>query len=169
MTANHTGTAMALVLLLAGALYLGRLGDAPINMTTDEARFAVQAHTLAETGSDSRGNRLPLFFLITDPLIANHTSVAWWQPQLFYLMAGSFSILPVSEFAARLPIALIALLNIWLIYAVARRAFPNPWYGVAAAMLLALTPAHFIMGRQATDYFLPLAFALTWLLCLLEC
>ena len=169
MTGRHTGAAMALVLLLAGTLYLSRLGDAPINMTTDEARFAVQAHALAETGRDSRGNRLPLFFLITDPLIANHTSVAWWQPQLFYLMAGSFSLLPVSEFSARLPIALIALLNICLIYAVARRAFSNAWYGVAAALLLALTPAHFIMGRQATDYFLPLAFALTWLLCLLEC
>lgn len=169
MTGKHTGAAMALVLLVAGTLYLSRLGDAPINMTTDEARFAVQAHALAETGSDSRGNRLPLFFLITDPLIANHTSVAWWQPQLFYLMAGSFSLLPVSEFSARLPIALIALLNICLIYAVARRAFSNAWYGVTAALLLTLTPAHFIMGRQATDYFLPLAFALTWLLCLLEC
>ena len=169
MTTNATRAAMALVLLLAAALYLGRLGDSPINMTTDEARFAVQAHTLAETGSDSRGNRLPLFFLITDPLIANHTSVAWWQPQLFYLITGSFSLLPVSEFSARLPIALIALLNVWLIYAVARRAFGNAWYGVAAAMLLALTPAHFIMGRMATDYFLPLAFALAWLLCLLEC
>jgi len=169
MTTNATRAAMVLVLLLAGALYLGRLGDSPINMTTDEARFAVQAHALAETGRDIRGNRLPLFFLITDPLIANHTSVAWWQPQLFYLMAGSFSLLPVSEFSARLPIALIALVNIWLIYAVARRAFGNAWYGVAAAMLLALTPAHFIMGRMATDYFLPLAFALAWLLCLLEC
>ena len=169
MTGASTRAAMALVLLLAGALYLGRLGDAPINVTTDEARFALQAHALAETGRDTRGNRLPLFFLIADPLIANHTSVAWWQPQLFYLMAGSFSLLPVSEFSARLPIALVALLNIWLIYAVARRAFSNAWYGVAAAVLLALTPAHFIMGRLATDYFLPLAFALAWLLCLLEC
>ena len=169
MTPRSTRVTMAAVLALAGLLYLFRLGDAPINVTTDEARFALQAHALAETGSDTRGNHLPLFFLIADPLIANHTSVAWWQPQLFYLMAGSFSILPVSEFSARLPIALVALLNVWLIYAVARRAFPNPWYGVAAAFLLALTPAHFILGRLATDYFLPLAFALGWLLCLLEC
>ena len=169
MTPRSTRVTMAAVLALAGLLYLFRLGDAPINVTTDEARFALQAHALAETGSDTRGNHLPLFFLIADPLIANHTSVAWWQPQLFYLMAGSFSLLPVSEFSARLPIALVALLNVWLIYAVARRAFPNPWYGVAAAFLLALTPAHFILGRLATDYFLPLAFALGWLLCLLEC
>lgn len=76
MTGNPTRAALSLVLLLAASLYLGRLGDSPINMTTDEARFAVQAHALAETGADIRGNRLPLFFLITDPLIANHTSVA---------------------------------------------------------------------------------------------
>lgn len=169
MTRLVAPMALAVVLLLAGTLYLHRLGEAPINVTTDEARFAVQAHALATTGSDSRGNHLPLFFLITDPLIANHSSVAWWQPQLFYLMAGSFRLQPVSEFSARLPIALVALLNVWLIYLVAGRAFGNAWYGVAAALLLALTPAHFIMGRQATDYFLPLAFALAWLLCLLEC
>ena len=169
MTGLSTRAAMAAVLLLAATLHLSRLGDAPINVTTDEARFAVQAHALAETGRDTRGRRLPLFFLIADPLIANHSSVAWWQPQLFYLMAGSFSILPVSEFSARLPIALVALLNVWLIYAVGRRAFANEWYGVTGALALTLTPAHFIMGRQATDYFLPLAFALAWLLCLWEC
>lgn len=169
MTRLSARAAIAVVLLLAGTLYLHRLGEAPINITTDEARFAVQAHALATTGADSRGHRLPLFFLITDPLITNHSSVAWWQPQLFYLMAGSFRLQPVSEFSARLPIALVALLNVWLMYLVAGRAFGNAWYGVAAGLLLALTPAHFIMGRQATDYFLPLAYALTWLLCLLEC
>ena len=100
MTGASTRAAMTLVLLLAGALYLGRLGDAPINVTTDEARFALQAHALAETGGDTRGNHLPLFFLIADPLIANHTSVAWWQPQLFYLMAGSFSLLGLRIFRA---------------------------------------------------------------------
>lgn len=169
MTGVPVRVAMAAVLALTAVLHLSRLNIAPINVTTDEARFAVQAHALAETGRDTRGNRLPLFFLIADPLIANHSSVAWWQPQLFYLMAGSFSVLPVSAFSARLPIALIALLNVWLIYAVARRAFKNEWYAVAAGLALALTPAHFIMGRQATDYFLPLAFALAWLLCLHGC
>lgn len=169
MTGVPVRLAMAAVLTLTAVLHFSRLDVAPINVTTDEARFGVQAHALAETGRDTRGNRLPLFFLIADPLIANHSSVAWWQPQLFYLMAGSFSVLPVSAFSARLPIALIALLNVWLIAAVARRAFKNEWYGVAAGLVLALTPAHFIMGRQATDYFLPIAFALAWLVCLWEC
>ena len=47
MTGNPARAALSLVLLLAASLYLGRLGDSPINMTTDEARFAVQAHALA--------------------------------------------------------------------------------------------------------------------------
>ena len=169
MTRRPAQLALAGVLLLAGVLYLHRLGDAPINISTFEARFAVQAHAIASTGRDLHGNRMPLFFLIADPLIANHSSVAWWQPDLFYLMAGVFTFMPVSEGAARLPIACLAVLNIWLVAAVARRMFANPWYGVAAALLLTLTPAHFIMGRMATDYFLPLAFALAWLLCVLEC
>ena len=169
MTHLPARLALAGILLLGGMLHLYRLGDAPINISTDEARFAVQAHAIASTGRDLHGNRTPLFFLIADPLIANHSSVAWWQPDLFYLMAGVFRLVPVSEAAARLPIAGVAILNIWLIYAVARRLFANAWYGVAAALLLTLTPAHFIMGRMATDYFLPLAFALAWLLCVLEC
>ena len=36
-----------------------------------------------------------------------------------------------------------------------------------AAALMALTPAHFIMSRQALDYICPLPFVLGWLLCLL--
>lgn len=158
----------ALIAATAG-LYLAGLEQAPANISTDEARFAVQAHSIASTGHDLQGNRLRLFFLITDPLIANHDSVAWWQPTLFYMMATVFRVAPLTEWSARLPIAAMAVLNVWLAYALARRVFANRWYGIAAALLLALTPAHFIMGRMATDYFLPLSFALAWMLCLIRC
>ena len=160
---------IAAIIAATASLYLTALGQAPANISTDEARFAVQAHAIASTGHDLQGHRLPLFFLITDPLIANHDSVAWWQPTLFYMMATVFRVAPLAEWSARLPIAVMAVLNVWLAYALARRVFANRWYGIAAAMVLALTPAHFIMGRMATDYFLPISFALAWLLCLVRC
>lgn len=161
--------ALAAVVLVAAVLYFRGLETAPINVSTDEARFAVQAHALATTGRDVHGNRLPLFFLITNPLIANHSSVAWWQPTLFYMLAGVYRVVPLSAASTRLPIVCLALVNLVLIFFVARALFSNAWYGVLAAALLAMTPAHFILGRQAADYFCPLPIALVWIWCVTKC
>jgi len=155
------------VIALAAVLYAARLGRAPIHIGADEARFAIQAHAVATTGRDLNGTRLPLFFHVTNPLVAGDNPPAWWQPTLFYLMAMVFRIAPVSIAAVRIPTVCLAVLNVLLIYLVARRLFANPWLAVFAALLLALTPAHFVLGRQAMDYFCPLTFALAWLWLLL--
>jgi 4-amino-4-deoxy-L-arabinose transferase-like glycosyltransferase len=143
--------AICAVVLLTGVLYLWALGDAPVNIAVDEARFAVQAQSIATTGRDNNGRRAPLFFHITNPLNPDDSSPTWWQPILFYLMAAVLRFAPLSEWSVRLPTACIAILDVWLIYAVARRLFSNGWYAVLAALLLALTPAHYIFGRQAMD------------------
>jgi 4-amino-4-deoxy-L-arabinose transferase-like glycosyltransferase len=161
--------ALAGVLLLASILYLKNLGGAPVYIGWDEARFAVQGYSIATTGHDLNGHAAPLFFHNTDPLIHNNDSLVWWQPFLIYLIAGVLRFAPFSESFVRLPIAGLAILNVWVIYAIGRRLFANPWYGVLAAFMLALTPAHFIFGRMASDYFCPLPFALVWLWCLLCC
>ena len=156
------------ILVCSSALYLHDLGRAPVYLGWDEARTAVQGYLLATTGRDMNGHRSPLLFHITDPLIPNHSSNTWWQPMLFYLTAGVLRVAPLAEWSVRLPNVTLALLNVWLIYLVGRRLFPNPWYGVAAALLLALTPVHFFFARLAQDYFLSLTFALLWLYCLLR-
>jgi 4-amino-4-deoxy-L-arabinose transferase-like glycosyltransferase len=160
---------LAGVLLLAAFLHLTNLGGAPVYIGWDEARFAVQGYSIATTGHDLNGHVTPLFFHNTDPLIHNNSSLMWWQPLLIYMIAGVLRIAPFSEWSVRLPIAGLAILNVWLIYVVARRLFAHPWYAVLAALMLALTPAHLIFGRMATDYFCPLPFALVWLWCLPRC
>ena len=160
--------ALAGVLVLACFVYLRKLDGVPVYLGWDEARFAVQGHSIASTGRDLNGHRTPLFFHNTDPLITNNSSRMWWQPVLIYLVAAVLRFAPLSEWSVRLPIAILAILNVWLIYAVARRLFPNEWYAVLAALMLVLTPAHLIFGRMATDYFCPITFALLWLLCLLQ-
>ena len=67
-----------------------------------------------------------------------------------------------------MPNVTLALVNIWLIAMVAAAALWQPWYGVAAAVLLALTPAHFFFARLAQDYFLSQTYALLWLVLLLR-
>lgn len=156
------------VLVLTTVIYLRNLGQAPVYLGWDEARTAVQAYSLATTGRDMNGTPAPLLFHITDPLIPNHSSVTWWQPLLFYMTAAVLRVAPLSQWSVRLPNVGLAILNVWLMYAVARRLFANPWYAVVAALVLALTPAHFFFARLAQDYFLPQTFALLWLLCLLR-
>ena len=153
------------VLILAAAIYLNQLGRAPVYLGWDEARTAMQGFALATTSRDMNGHRLPLFFHITDPLIPNHSSSTWWQPTLFYLTAAVLSVAPLAEWSVRLPNILLALVNISLVAAIGRRIFANPWYGVLAAVMLTLTPVHFLFARLAQDYFLPQTFAMLWLWC----
>ncbi len=160
--------ALAGVLLLASFLYLRALDDVPIYIGWDEARFALQGQAIATTGRDLNGYRTPLFFLNTDPLIRNNSSRIYWQPVLIYLIAIVLRFAPLSEWSARLPVAGLAILDVWLIYAIAKRLFANPWYGVLAASMLALTPAHLMFGRMSSDYFCPVPFALAWLWCLVR-
>jgi 4-amino-4-deoxy-L-arabinose transferase-like glycosyltransferase len=160
--------AMIGVLLLASFLYLRALDGVPVYIGWDEARFALQAHSIATTGRDMNAQRTPLFFHNTDPLIPNNSTEVWWQPVLIYLIAAVLRVAPLSEWSVRLPIAVLAILDVWLIYAIARRLFVNRWYAVLAAVMLVLTPAHLIFARMAVDYFCPIPFALMWLWCLLR-
>jgi hypothetical protein len=85
---------------------------------------------------------------------------------LFYLVAAAIAVLPFAEWVVRLPIALAGVASVALVFAVARRLFPHPWYAALAALLLALSPAHLLFSRQALDYILPLPFVLGWLWCM---
>src|SRR5204862_7837778 len=114
---------LAVVHLLARFVYLRALDSVPVYIGCDEARFALQGHSIATTGRDVNGHRTPLFFHNTDPLIANNSSRMWWQPVLIYLIAGVLRITPLSEWSVRLPIASLAILDVWLMFAVARRLF----------------------------------------------
>ncbi len=112
---------------------------------------------------------MPLYFHIGNPLIPDAASNTWWQPMLFYMTAAVFRVMPLSQQSVRVPVACIAVLNVWLMYVVGRRIFSSAWYAALAASILAITPAHFMFARQAQDYFCLLPVALGWLWCLTRC
>lgn len=159
---------IAVVIVAAFILYTYALDRGPAYIGGDEAHFVAHAHAIANTGRDLNGTRWPLFVKITDLLVPNNSSRIWYQPVLFYLLALDFRVFTVSEWSARLPTTTIAVLDVWLVYLVGRRLFNDRRYGLLAAALLALTPAHYIISRQALDYICPLPFMLGWLLCLLK-
>jgi 4-amino-4-deoxy-L-arabinose transferase-like glycosyltransferase len=159
--------AILVALAATTLLYTYGLDRGPAYIGGDEAHFVSHAHAIARTGHDLNGTRLPLFVKITDLLVPNNSSRIWYQPFLFYLLAADFLVFPVSEWSARLPTTLIAVLDVWLVYLIGRTLFGDRRYALLAAALMALTPAHYIMSRQALDYICPLPFVLGWLLCVL--
>jgi 4-amino-4-deoxy-L-arabinose transferase-like glycosyltransferase len=157
---------IVVILCLTGLLYFRGFGDTPIYLGGDEARFGSDAYAIASTGRSVTGDRMPLFFHLSDTQRANEGGDRWYQPMLFYLIALVLKVVPLSESSIRIPTAVIGIVDVLLIYLVAARLLPNGFYPALAALMLALSPAHFIFSRQALDYICPLPFVLGWLLCL---
>jgi 4-amino-4-deoxy-L-arabinose transferase-like glycosyltransferase len=150
---------IAFVLVVSTLLLYGwRLEDAPPHLEVDEVLIALDAHAVATTGRDVRGEWLPLYFPVG--------ATSWYQPAVIYLTAAVLKIAPLSERSIRLPTIGVAAADVALIYFVARSLFASELFGALAAVLLALTPGHFIHARYGMDYLYPVPFALAWLLCL---
>ncbi len=153
------------VLLLAivagcASLYFYRLDFAPPNIQIDEAIIAINAHSIATTGRDLRGELLPLYSQTADH--------SWYQPLVIYLTAIALKFSPLSEWSVRVPAVVMSVLGVALMFLVVRRATRSLFLAAAGAAMLALTPALFIHSRYAMDYHYPVPFILGWLYCLLR-
>lgn len=160
------------LLVLTAALYLPRLGSAPIYLMPDEVIIGFDAYAIATSGHDAYHARfMPLYFQYSRLMVerSGRTTIreSWMPPIIFYAIAAALKVLPLSETSVRLPTAIVGILNVLLMYLVGRRLFKNDWLASLGAVLLALTPAHFIHSRMAADYLFPVPFVLAWLLCML--
>jgi 4-amino-4-deoxy-L-arabinose transferase-like glycosyltransferase len=150
-----------LFLVTVCALYAIGLDRAPVYLHEIEVLFALHARSIATSAHDTNGRLLPLYFQM--PPIGEDV---WFHPVVVYWMAPFLRILPMTEWAIRLPTVLVGLLDIVLMYLIARRLFESARWGLLASALLALTPAHYIHSRMAMDYLYPVPFVMAWLLCL---
>jgi 4-amino-4-deoxy-L-arabinose transferase-like glycosyltransferase len=142
-------------------LYAFDLGRAPIYLHEAEILFALQAHSIATTAHDLYGRFLPVYFQMR-PIGDN----VWFQPAIVYFTALFLRVLPLTEWTARAPSAIIGTADVVLIYFVVKRLGGDSRAAIVSAALLALTPAHFIQSRMAMDYIYPVVFVLGWLLLL---
>jgi hypothetical protein len=147
-------------------VYVFDLGRTPVYFGGDEAHFAVVGHSLATTGRNLNGDFLPLFFSLSDPtadLQPMPWGNTWYQPLLFYVVAAVLAVAPLSEFAVRLPVAIIGgVVTPILLYLVAGRLLGNRRLALFASAAFALAPPQLILSRQALDYVCPLPFVLGW-------
>ncbi len=151
------------IAVVTAALYLPRLGEAPRYLVVDELYSALTAHSVATTGRDPHGAFLPLYFQMDLP---RQGRPMWFQPVLMYAITLALTLRPLSEAAIRAPMAIAGVVNVVLMYLIGRQVFGGFLFPIAAAALLALTPAHFMYSRYAMDFQAPLPFILGWLLCL---
>jgi 4-amino-4-deoxy-L-arabinose transferase-like glycosyltransferase len=164
MTPRITTALLAAAIVLAGTLLYARaLGYAPPYLIHDEMQNALHAHAIANTGRDQGGRLLPLYF--SEPGFT-----AGRDPLLIYVTALGLQALPFTEAGVRTPTALIAVLNLLLMFLAARAIFQNTWAALIATGLLALTPIHFIRARLLLSPLYSVPFILIWLwsLCRLE-
>ncbi len=102
----------------------------------DEARYAEIAREMLQSGN-----------LLVPHL--NYVAYVEKPPLLYWLTTLSFWIFGVSEFAARLPVALSAIAGILATYLFALRAFGRR-HAVLAAAILATTPLYALMAQVLT-------------------
>lgn len=145
--------------ILAAAIYTTRLGESPIYLLHDEVKYALQARAVAATGRDINGRLLPVYF--SEPGFP-----AGRDPLSIYATAALLTRLPLSQSTIRLPTAMVAVIDVLLMFFLTRRIVGRDDVAGIAAVLLALTPAHFINGRIGVAVLYGLPFILGWLLCL---
>ncbi len=103
--------------------------------------------------------RLRLFFQVADE--------RWLQPIPVYLTALAALVAPAGS-AARYATAAAGAIDVALMFVLAQRLFPRRLIPLGAALLLLVTPAHYVHARLGTDAIFVLPFVLTWLICLAD-
>ena len=100
------------------------------------------------------------------PLLVQTGAAEWMQPLAVYSTTALHAVLP-GFFAGRWASILVAAVNVALIYLVAWRVFSHIVPALAAALVLALMPAHMMYGRTGIDAIFIVPFVLAWLYALL--
>lgn len=147
---NLERAVVALILLLAAALFLTNLGNH--FLWQDEAQTALLARTILSHG-------IPLGFDGTNYFsqelgIEYGDDHVWkWHTWLsFYLVAASLWLFGNNAFAARLPFALFGIATVALTYVTARGFWRNRTTAASAALMLALCVPFLVLSRQSRYY-----------------
>jgi 4-amino-4-deoxy-L-arabinose transferase-like glycosyltransferase len=125
--------ALAALLVLGLALYVAGLGQRSL-WAPDEGRYAEIPREMVATG---------------DWLTPRLNGVKYFEkpPLHYWLVGAAFRLLGETELAARLPCALAAIGGLLLVYALGAVCF-GAETGLLAALMLAVSPLYFILGRM---------------------
>ncbi|HEY8601993.1 MAG TPA: glycosyltransferase family 39 protein [Thermomicrobiales bacterium] len=130
-----------LALIVAAALRFTNLGGLPPGLNQDEAVSGYDAYSLLRTGRDHHGHPLSLAGL--------ESFGDWASPLLTFLTIPAIALFGLKVETLRLVSATIGVLVVPLLYWLGRELFGQQRLGVAAAWIIALSPAHTSLSRWA--------------------
>src|SRR5205807_2405702 len=130
---------LVLILALAAAIRLYRLGDYPQHFDQDEAMIAYDAWSLWQTGADQHGEILPTHFRAFNEYLPGLAQ---------YIVAPFVGLLGLNEANARLPFALMGIATVGLTALIGKQWF-GMRVGLLAGLLLAIDPWHVNFSRLA--------------------
>lgn len=125
------------IVLFALLLRFWRLDSYPA-LNADEAAIGYNAYSLLETGKDEHGNAWPIHF----------QSFNDYKPGLYFYMVLPFvKILGLTQWAVRIPGALLGGLTVFIIYLLVFELFKNRKLAYLSALFLAISPWHIHFSR----------------------
>jgi len=135
------------VVLLAAVLRFWQLGVIPASLTWDEVAWGYNAYSLGIDGKDEFGRFLPVDYL---------ESFGDYKPPVYaYADVLPVKVFGLNEFAARFPSAFFGTLAVLVTYFLVKRLFTKSekkqWYGLVAALFLAISPWNIMLSRAAFE------------------
>lgn len=131
-------TTLFLIIILAAILRIYQLDQIPPSISWDEAAVGYNAYTISNWGKDEWGRNFPLYFKSFED--DKH-------PVHVYLTAVSVGVLGLSDFSVRLPSAIFGVLNVVLLFFLARLFFTSSLVGLLSALFLAISPYNLQFSR----------------------
>lgn len=129
------------ILTLATIVRLFLLESVPVSLNWDEVSQGYTAYSVAQTGRDEWGEKLPVFF----------RSYGEWKSAVYiYLLVPLIKIFGASTFIIRLPSAIAGIISVYLIYLICKRLYSES-IGLWAAFLMAVTPWSLFLSRPAFE------------------
>ena len=152
-----SGKTIIVILILAAFIRFYKLESFPVSIYWDEAAIGYNAYSIAMTGRDEYGMKLPLLF---------KSFSDYKLPGYIYLDSVFIKILDFSIFSTRFPSALFGTLTIFGIYHLGKNLFDKKT-ALISAFFLAISPWHIQFSRsafEATIAFTLIVFGLLMLL-----
>jgi len=148
---------LLLIVLLGGILRLFKLENFPVSLNWDEVSHGYNAYSILKTGADEWGKTFPTF---------NFRAYGDYPlPLNLYLTIPFIFFLGLSEFAIRLPHALLGIFAIISTYFLAWGLTKNKYVGLLSSFLIAISPwtlftSRFVLQSNLSIFLLVTSMAL---------
>ena len=145
-----TNKYLVAIVVLSLVLRVWDLGNIPPHLSSDEASLGYNAYSILKTGRDEYGKLFPIIF----------KSFGDYKPGLYiYFSVPVVAILGLTEFAIRLPSAIMGGVAVVLVYFLSKNILNSRKMGLFTAFALSINPWHIHFSRGAWEA--NLAFTLT--------